>query len=199
MKSVNQAETNPKILVTLAVATMMMMAGISSAADTIGVTCALPYVTGGAAQACVGQHTANTDSNAKVTAELLGLDANGALINSFTVNNGNKVQLGSRISPADWKFVKNGILSEIFAPVPLLRVTVEDRGMRAVAYCSNIPYIQVVQPTGGVVTESSGNNTFVLAAAPLTDPANLHPADRHGAAGASCRWPHAVSFQASLA
>jgi len=129
--------------------------------------------------ACVGEHTvefstSNTDANAIVTAELLALDANGNLINSMTVKNGENVELASRLSPTLWRFVATGSLPELYAPVPLLHVTVQDRGLTAEAFCSDIPYVQVIQPTGGVVSESSGNNTNVLVAVPLTNPASLH-------------------------
>ncbi len=160
------------ILLTMTAA--FVIAASPAFAQTIGVSCALPY-RNGADQACVGQHnvviqTRNTDSSAKITAELLGLDTKGNLIGSLSVANGDRVQLGSRVSPSDWKFNENKNMSQVFAPVPLLRVTVENKGQKAVAYCSNIPYVQVIQPTGGVVSESAGNTTAVVAAAPLTDP-----------------------------
>jgi hypothetical protein len=174
----HQSAMKPALLIAMALATMVMLAGVSSAAE-IGVKCALPYLTGNA-QSCVGQHRVtvlpiNTTANAKINIEAMGLDANGFLINTFTVANGAALQFGSRTDPADWKFVKNNNYDAIlFAPVPLLRVTVEDQNQKAVAYCSPIPYIQMIQPTGGVVTESGGNNTNVLAAVPLTDPTKLH-------------------------
>jgi hypothetical protein len=127
----------------------------------------------------VGQNTVqisttNADSNAKVTAEILGLDVNGSLINSLVVKNGDTVQLGSKLSPGAWKFNQNKNLYEVFAPMPLLHVTVEDQGQEAEAFCSIVPYVQMIQPTGGVVTEASGNNTNILAAIPLTDINALH-------------------------
>ena len=145
----------------------------------IGVACALPYAHGDFDLSCDGLHTiafktSNTDANAKVTAELMGLDVRGNLIKSFIVQNGDLAQLGSRLSPRDWRFAASKHLFEVFAPVPLLHVTVEDQGQKAEAFCSDIPYIQVEQPTGGVVTDSSGNNTNVFAAIPLTDPKFLH-------------------------
>src|SRR4051794_18169150 len=175
--SVTQFLVNP-VLAHAAVA-MALTAGICSAAGPIGVSCALPIAVGNSDQACVGQHTVvvntrNTTGSAKVTTELLGLDGTGKLISSLKVKNGDRVQLGSRTSPLDWKFNQNPNLSQVFAPVPLLRVTVEDQGQKAEAFCSNIPYIEVIRPNGGVVSESSGNNTNVLAAVPLTNPSDLH-------------------------
>ena len=161
-----------------AAAAIATTSGIASAASPIGVSCALPYLHGHDSTGCVGQHTvmfstSNTDANAKVTAEVVGLDVNGNPIHSFVVHNGDTVQLGSRLSPIDWKFITNPNMFQVFAPVPLLHVVVEDQGQRAEAFCSDIPYVQVLQPNGGVVTESSGDHTNVLAAVPLTDPASL--------------------------
>uniref|UniRef100_Q01V46 Uncharacterized protein n=1 Tax=Solibacter usitatus (strain Ellin6076) TaxID=234267 RepID=Q01V46_SOLUE len=160
---------------------LAMATGVCSAADSIGVSCALPYTLHHPDPffPCVGQHTvqystSNTDANAKVTAELLALDGNGNLINSFTVHNGENVELASRLSQTAWRFVPSGGLPQVYAPVPLLHVTVEDRGLKAEAYCSDIPYVQVIQPRGGVVSESDGNNTNVLVAIPLTNPGSLH-------------------------
>jgi hypothetical protein len=175
----------PRIAWMTTVAAILMTTGIGSA-QTIGVACALPYVSGEATASCVGTNkititTTGTDSNAKVTAELLGLQQNGNLIKSFIVQNGSVAQIGSRISPWLWNFQQPPDVqcptcsqAEVFAPVPLLHVTVQDQGQTADAYCSVIPYVEVVQPAGGVVTSSSGNNTNVVVAAPLTNPADAH-------------------------
>ena len=178
MKTHAQSVMSSTGLIAVAVAAVMTT-GIASAASPVRVSCALPYVQSGANGGCVGQNTVqfsttNASANAKVTAELLGLTVNGDLIQSFTVKNGDHVQLGSKLSPTDWKFLQNGIPYEVYAPVPLLHVTVEDQGQEADAFCSIIPYIQMIQPTGGVVTEASGNNTNVLAAVPMTDINALH-------------------------
>ncbi len=176
----SQSVVRSMVLVAMAAA-ILMTTGICSAASPIGVSCALPYTHNHPDPffACVGQHTvtfstSNTDSNAVVTAELLGLDANGNPIKSFIVHNGDQVELGSRVSPTDWKFIQNNTLSELYAPVPLLHVTVTDQGQKAEAFCSDIPYTEIIQPNGGVVSASSGNNTNVLAAVPLTNPGSLH-------------------------
>lgn len=149
--------------------------GVCSAADSIGVACALPYTQHHPDPffPCVGQHTVtyvttNTDGAAKVTAELLALDANGNLIKSMPVSNGENISLASRISQTAWRFNTNTRPPQVYAPVPLLHVTVEDRGLKAEAFCSDVPYSQVVTPTGQVVSESSGNNTDVLVAVPST-------------------------------
>jgi len=144
----------------------------------VGAVCALPYRNGQPGSDCTGNHTiqvgaVGTGPNAKITAELMGLDVAGNLIQSFLVQNGDVAHLASRLSPADWKFAKGPHDFSVFAPVPLLHVTVEDQGQKAEAFCSNIPYAHVYQPNGGVVTESSGNQTHVLAGVPLTNPSSL--------------------------
>jgi hypothetical protein len=40
----------------------------------------------------------------------------------------------------------------IYAPIPMLKVTLSDSKDHAVAYCSNIPYLEVIKPEGGVVS-----------------------------------------------
>src|SRR5260370_13275617 len=84
-------------IVLMATALAMVTTGVCSAADSIGVACALPYTQHHPDPffPCVGQHTVqysttNTDANAKVTAEILALDVNGNLLNSLTVQNSEK-------------------------------------------------------------------------------------------------------------
>src|SRR5690606_19053406 len=71
---------------------------------------------------------------------------------------------------SDFKMSTKNKGHEVFAPIPLLHVTVEDQGQKVEAFCSNIPYLAVQEPKGTVVTESSGNDTNVLVAIPRTDP-----------------------------
>jgi len=171
-----QGQVNWIVFVATTVA-FVMTTGLCSASD-IGVTCALPPVVE-QVTSCVGQYkvsinTSNTDSNATVTAEILGLDQNGKLLKTFMVQNGDTVELGSRLPPPDWEFKQTSNLTEVIAPVPLLHVTVQDQGQTAEAFCSNIPYVEVLQPTGGVVSESNGTNTTnVFAAVPATNPQSL--------------------------
>jgi hypothetical protein len=75
------------------------------------------------------------------------------LINSFIVHDGDRVQLGSRLS--EMKFNHNKNLFDVFAPVPLLYVTVEERGRKADAFRSNIPYAQVIKSTYFAKPQSS--------------------------------------------
>jgi hypothetical protein len=145
----------------------------------LAVMCALPYTHGANGADCNGKHTiqyqvVGASGAAKVTAELMGLGTNGQLIKSFLVKNGDAAHLASRLPPGDWKFANNGHEYQVFAPVPLLHVTVEDQGQKAEAYCSNIPYLDVVQPSGGTVTDQTAGGSNVLAAVPLTNPRALH-------------------------
>jgi hypothetical protein len=141
-------------------------------AGTLAVTCALPYDNGKPGSDCTGKHkivfkTTGATTGAKVTAELLGLDANGNILQALSVKNGDVAHLASRVSASDFKMVSKKGTHEVFAPVPLLRVTVEDQGQKVQAFCSNIPYVEVVEPKDEVVAESDGNVTNVLAAIPL--------------------------------
>jgi hypothetical protein len=152
---------------------------MDGSSPAIAVMCALPYTNGKPGGDCTGKHyiryqTYGTTPAAVVTAELMGLDSSGNLIQSFLVQNGDTAHLASRLSPADWRFDSKKDEYSISAPVPLVKVTVQDQGQTAVAYCSNIPWVDVVKPSGGVVTEANGNETQVLAAVPLTDPFSLH-------------------------
>jgi len=150
--------------------------------SSLHVTCALPYTTGKPGADCNGKHLIQFQHNgtqgAKVTAELMGLDTSGNLIKSFLVKNGDTAQLSSRLSPSDARFaVANGNGNKdytVAAPLPLLKVTVEDQGDKAVAYCSNIPWVDEIEPSGGVATADTGNQTKVLAAVPNTDRLNPH-------------------------
>jgi hypothetical protein len=151
----------------------------SGAAPALAVMCALPYDKGQTGADCNGKHTVKyqvlgAGPNAKVTAELMGLDTNGNLLKSFLVENGDAVQLASRLPQGAWKFQAKKKDYTVFAPVPLLKVTVEDQGQKAEAYCSNIPWVDVVEPSGGVVSDADGSATHVLAAVPLTNPASAH-------------------------
>jgi hypothetical protein len=146
---------------------------------SIGVSCALPYQRGKPGSDCTGWHqivfsTTGTTPQAKVTAELLALDVNGNIIQALPVKNGDSAQLSSRLSPSDFKMSTRPVGHEVFAPAPMLRVMVEDQGQKAEAYCSNIPYLQVVEPINQVVTESDGNVTNLRAAIPLVHGPSLN-------------------------
>jgi hypothetical protein len=142
------------------------------------VQCSLKFTNGASGGDCEGKHTIDwtvigADANVKVTAELLALDTNGNLLKSFVVKQGESVQMNSRLSPSDWKFSSGKGTYDIFAPVPLLRVKVEEpNGDKTEAYCSNIPWVDVVQPSGGSVSQDSGKGIDFKAAVPQTDVTN---------------------------
>lgn len=166
------------LMAALAAATAASPAAAAAAApegDTNGVMCALPYDRGRPGGDCTGTHqivisTTGTTSGAEITAELVGLDASGNLIKALAVETGDTAHLASRLDPADWKIETKNNAHSVFAPIPLLHVTVEDQGQKVEAFCSNIPYVAVQQPKGTVVTEDAGNDTNVLVAIPRTDP-----------------------------
>lgn len=149
----------------------------------LAVWCSLPYSHGKPGVDCTGKHTivfgySGASGETEVTAELLALDVNGNVLASLPVQNGDSAHLASRLNPidfrADTKSNKKQSVHTVFAPVPLLRVTVQDDLNKASAYCSNIPYLEVVEPaTGSVASESEGNVTPILAAIPLVDPSSL--------------------------
>jgi hypothetical protein len=164
-------------MMTASAAAGVAAAGPPEAAPTIGVMCALPYQTGRPGADCQGTHTVRiktvgTSPAAKVAAEILALDADGSLLSSLPTKDGDAVQMASRQNDKTVRWIGNHI--EAFAPIPLLHVTVEDQGQKAEAFCSNIPWVDVLKPNGGVVTSASGDGTHVLAAVPLTNPAALH-------------------------
>lgn len=156
----------------------------------INVTCALPHGLGEPGGDCTGYfrveyEVEGASQDAEVTAELLAMNVDGSILDIRPVQLGEVAHLRSRIDPADWLWVtrrnkrKGGELigtmdfwHEVFAPIPVLRVTVEDMGLKSQAFCSPIPYLQVIEPNGDVQT-SSGGSTKVLAAIPLVDEGEL--------------------------
>ena len=157
----------------------LVMAGeMAPPPATISAVCALPYQRGKPGSDCTGWHdivfsTAGTTTNAVVTAELLGLDLQGNVIQALRVENGDSAHLSSRVDPSEFKMTSKNGTHQVFAPIPMLRITVEDQGQKTQAFCSNIPYLQVIEPRGQVIAESDGNVTNVLAAVPLVNPSTL--------------------------
>ena len=155
-------------------------ADCSSAA--LSASCSLPYIVGANGNDCTGKHrilfsTSGAGPDAVVTAELLALDVDGSVLRILPVENGDAAHLASRSGVSDFKAVSRrnakGTTHQVFAPIPLLRITVQDGKNKAQAFCSNIPYLDVLEPAGTVVTEGAGDTTRVLAALPLTDPDSL--------------------------
>lgn len=199
----------------------------------LSVTCALPLTCAPAGNDCQSWHTVqfqttNGAGGVIVAPKLFGLDTNGIMISTISVEQGDMVRLASRVSPADfvantievtldqaffdgWSGCEtgpnNGPLAvgcepldgdcdddidladfaalqlqfgqtikyhELAAPTPLLRVRASDGLRRAEAYCSNIPFLDVIEPDHAVIVSDEGENTTkVTVALPLVDPASL--------------------------
>jgi len=162
--------------------------GFADAADAdcssaaLSASCALPYTNGANGNDCNGKHkimftTSGAGPDAVVTAELLALDLNGDVLKILPVENGDTAHLASRVKKSDFiAETKNnhlGAIHKVFAPIPLLRITVQDGKNKAQAFCSNIPYLDVIEPANTVVTEGAGDSTHVLAALPLVNPKDI--------------------------
>jgi len=151
----------------------------SSAA--LKVTCALPYINSPSGNDCTGKQkivfsTSGAGPDAVVTAELLALDVQGNVLADLPVKNGDVAHLASRLRSSDFKATNKGVKGAdevVYAPVPLLRVTVQDGKNKAQAFCSNIPYLDLLEPANTVVTQAAGDQTHVLVAIPLVNPASL--------------------------
>jgi hypothetical protein len=157
-------------------------------ASKLAVQCSLRYANGKPGSDCEGWHTINYEvsnggPSTTVSAELLGIGTDGLVIQTLPAHAGDLAHLVSRLDPSDWKFTTNKIVnknggggqtkSEVYAPVPMLRVTATDGAVTATAYCSNIPYLDVIQPSGDVVDASQSSTTPVFVALPRVDPATL--------------------------
>ncbi len=140
----------------------------------IGASCALKP---GICRDCTGWYTVDygaTDPEAVVTAELLAIDLEGNVVARLPVERGDTANLGALSYPNDCIVAKTiGNRHQVFAPVPMLRVTVENGAGKAQAYCTNTPYLEVIEPSGQVISESEGDVTPILAAIPLVNPKSL--------------------------
>ncbi len=147
------------------------------ASANLEVSCALPYILGRPGNDCTGWHiiryATNGGPDTVVTAELMGLNPDGSLIQSMPVSNGDFAHLASRIDPLDWKFMTKGITHQVFAPVPMLHVTAKSGTLETEAFCSDIPYLKILEPDGSVVSASDGDVTDVLVAIPRVDPTSI--------------------------
>jgi len=126
---------------------------------------------------CEGRFTIQFKSNAPkpemVKAEMLAVDANGTILGSLPVRNGTLVHLNSRIDPTNYKLDTNGKYLDVFAPVPLLKVTANTGQRVEYAYCSPIPYLDVIKPSGDVVSSTEGSAVEVVVAIPRVDAKTL--------------------------
>jgi hypothetical protein len=166
--------------------------GCAAAVAGLRVTCSLPYLPkpgiGEPGGDCNGKHTiqyAVFNNNGPVDpnsldvfrVELLGLSPSGELLGILptSIDQGEQVHMSSRLSPSDFKMAskKGETRHEVFAPVPMLRVTARQGETEVQAVCSNIPYLDVTRPNGALVSVSGGDTTKVVVALPRVRPETL--------------------------
>ncbi|MEW6426948.1 MAG: putative metal-binding motif-containing protein [Thermodesulfobacteriota bacterium] len=147
------------------------------------VSCSLPYYQGKknpGFDSCVGLHRIRYFTNADLKknpdalkAELLAMDQNGKILASLPVKNGDLARLASRKRKEDWIVQSIGSNHKVFAPRPVLHVTYDDGNKKAEAFCSDIPFLELLEPEGKVVTQSEGDVTRLFAAIPLVNPSKM--------------------------
>jgi len=122
----------------------------------------------------------STNPDAILTGRLMALDADGNLIDAVEAADGDIAFLQSRNTPPPGSLGAAGTISLgrrpvhwIFAHNPVLEVTADDGLNRGRAYCSVLPYLDVVEPDNSVVSLSEGDETPVTVAIPNMDPASL--------------------------
>jgi hypothetical protein len=126
----------------------------------------------------VGKHRLEVQyggySSEQVKVELIAYDTAGNVLSVLPVATGFELQLGSKLSPSNWKFKLNAAkqTAEMYAPLPIVKVTASDGTNRSEAYCSNIPYLDVLKPTATSVASADGG-VQVLAMIPRVDDNNL--------------------------
>lgn len=108
-----------------------------------------------------------------LSAELVTLDVDGNWLGSLVVEDGDIAHLASRVDPTDYKLQHQGAFAHAFAPIPMLIATYEDGKVLKQAYCTTIPYLDVLQPSGTVVSASEGDVTEVVVALPQVDPKTI--------------------------
>jgi hypothetical protein len=145
------------------------------------VACQLPFVQGAPNFFCSDLHqifffTQGYDPNlATIRSELLAMDEQGNVLSSIPVHAGDFAKLTSNTNPKALKVTQLNNLFTVVAPIPVLHVTADDGVTKSEAFCSNIPFIQTLEPNDAVVSVSNSADdvTHVLAAIPLTDPSHL--------------------------
>ena len=156
-----------------------------SSAD-FALSCAIPYYRlrwWPGFNSCDGVHrllySTNVDlegnPDASLTAELLALDKDGSILDSIPINNWDIAMLASRKDREDWVVDTDGpgTNHKVYSPVPMLRVTLDDGKNKKQAFCSNIPFLQILEPQGKVITASDGDETRLFAITTLIDPSSV--------------------------
>jgi hypothetical protein len=160
---------------------------------SVQATCALPLWDApsrggvGPGRDCDSTHIIVFDDQrdgVQVKAELLALTTEGVVLGAIPVQSGELAHFISK-SDVDKVFLNSeniggAMTHHVFAPVPMLRVTSSDGQQKTSAYCTAIPYLEVAEPRGGVVTlnRSAGADdpdvTRVSTAVPRLNPSSIN-------------------------
>jgi putative metal-binding protein len=196
-------------------------ADCASAYADLGVTCSLPYKRGRPGSDCNGWHEIHFSGGqaTDVQADLIAMAADGSEMAVIQdVKTTDIAHLASRIDPADFHVDSKveglpvgGMRHTIFAPLPMMRVTGRKGTNVDVAYCSMIPYLEVLEPKDVTISLSESDNQEVKAYLPLVNvdtltitldgvnilaAAGINPATSFPTgAGALCTVPGSCVFQ----
>lgn len=133
----------------------------------------------------IGFSDASGREGVQVRAELLALTPEGTTLLSKVVQNGELAHLVSQIDVDKASLTTESlpgsgrIRHHVFAPMPLLKVTATDGIQESVAYCSSIPYVELDQPRGQVlslnksVQSDEDDVVRVVSGIPRTDPTTV--------------------------
>lgn len=132
---------------------------------------------------CEGRFRVAFDTNAApefFSAQAIGLNPDGSPIDiapypsSVPVEDGDLLHLTSRLDPEAWKVDDVDRFIDVFAPVPMVRATVDTGQTVVEAFCSPVPWMSVDQPTEGqVVSVSEGDVVNVVVPIPRVDPGSI--------------------------
>ncbi|MEK6676828.1 MAG: hypothetical protein AABZ47_14385, partial [Planctomycetota bacterium] len=111
---------------------------------------------------------------ATITTELQAINPDGVTLGAATIQDGDFIELAAlNLSESCIIRQTGNNRHRVYAPVAMVKITVADGNNTAYAFCTNIPYLDVVEPSGQVVSASEGDITPVVAAIPQVDPASL--------------------------
>jgi hypothetical protein len=164
------------------------MADANCGAAGLAIQCSLPLKPG-QDNDCRARHEIHfsvqgAGPGATVTAELLAMGNEGEIFGALPVADGDSARLRSDTSRI--RLRSHGSFHRVTAPLPVLRVRVEEGGISAEAYCSPIPFVKAfergccdssnmaVEPgCCGFTSRSAGDTTPVTVAIPGIDPGSL--------------------------
>jgi hypothetical protein len=155
-------------------------------------TCALPLWDAparggtGPGRDCDSTHIIVFDhpEGVEVTAELLALKTDGTILGAIPVQSGELAHFISK-SNVDQLFLKSenvggAMTHHVFSQMPILKVTANDGITQTVAYCSSIPYVELDEPRGGVISLNRSTNQDepdvlrVVAGVPRINPSSVN-------------------------